>query len=124
MRVYIDGYCLYFSKITPQVFRAMIAAAVRAVQVARNEGVARAFSLVVNPVGALDVFDVITETAHEAAVKTGLQPVAQFTEQGLDDLHGDLADVVADLDAVRTQDLDARLRRIVLCFSFSLTVSS
>ena len=93
-------------KVTPQVFRPMVAATVRAVQVARDERITRAFRLVMDAVGAFDVFDVIAETAHEAAVKTGVQPVAQFSEQSLDDLHRDLANVVADLDAVRSQDLD------------------
>jgi hypothetical protein len=98
--------CLDSLKVAPQVFRAMVATAVLAVQVTRDERIACAFRLVMNAVGALDVFDVIAETPHEAAVKAGLQSVAQFREQSLDDLHGDLTDVVADLDAMRAKDLD------------------
>ena len=105
--VFIDGYCLDSLKIAPHIVRAMVPTAVRTVEITGDERIAGAFCLVVNAVGALDVFDVIAETTHEAAIKAGLQAVAEFPEQGLDDLHGDLADVVADLDAIRAKDLHA-----------------
>jgi hypothetical protein len=107
MRVFIDGYCLDSLKVAPQIFRAMVPTAVLAVEVTGDERIACAFCLVMTAVGTLDVFDVIAETTHETAINAGLQVVAELAEQGLDNLHGDLAYVVADLDAIRAKDLYA-----------------
>jgi len=73
----------------------MITTAVRAPDVAGDKGITRTFRLVMYRVAAFVVLDVIAKAAHETAEEVGLQFETEFREQGLDDLQGDTADIVA-----------------------------
>jgi len=88
-------------QVAPQVFWSLVAAAVRTPQVTGDKGIPGAFRLVRAAVAAFDIFNVVAQAAHDAAEEAGMQTVAEFGQQRLDDLHGDLADIVADDQAVR-----------------------
>ena len=84
----------------------LVAAAVRTSQVTGDEGVSRTFRLVRAAAAAFDIFNVVAQAAHDAAEESGMQAVAEFGQQGLDDLHGDLANIVADDQTVRAAHAD------------------
>jgi hypothetical protein len=57
-------------QIAPQVFRALVATAMRASQVTGNKGITSAVSLIMLAIGAFNVFDVVTKIVHQPAEET------------------------------------------------------
>jgi len=83
----------------------MITAAMIASQVTGDECIPRIVCLVMLAAITFNVFNVVTECAHETTDKTGTQFVTKLLQQCLDDLHGDLSYVVTDAQTILTRDL-------------------
>jgi hypothetical protein len=67
-------------QVAPQVFRALVATAMRTSQVTGNKCISSAVSLIMLAAGAFNVFDVVAQAAHQAAEETGTQRIAEFSE--------------------------------------------
>jgi len=83
----------------------MIATAMIASQVTGDECIPRIVCLVMLAAITFNVFNVVTECAHETADETGAQFVTKLQQQCLDNLHGDLSYVVTDAQTILTRDL-------------------
>ena len=65
-------------QVASQVVWPVVATAMRASQVTGDEGITGAVCLIMLAVCTFNIFDVVTQAAHQAADETGTQFVAKF----------------------------------------------